>query len=194
MRILGIDPGLATIGVGLVERDARRSVRALDWLAITTPAGLALAERLKELSTDLATYLAQAKPDLAVVERLFFATNKQTAIDVAQARGVILATLALQGIPILEPTPLQMKLCITGDGRADKRQVQDMVVRTLALDERPTPDDAADALALALYGAFVHQELLAGQHSLRGHIPAPHGQADIRRKVRGGQKHLATRQ
>lgn len=192
MRILGVDPGLATIGVGLVERDARRKVHSLDWLAITTPAGMPLAERLNELGTDLSEYLKEAKPDLAVVERLFFATNKQTAIDVAQGRGVILAVLAKHGIPVLEPTPLQLKLCVTGDGRADKRQVQDMVMRTLSLDERPTPVDAADALALAIYGAFVHQPLLTGNNSFGGDLPAVHRRSDVARKVGGRQKHLAT--
>ena len=155
MRILGIDPGLATVGIGLVERSARKQVTVLDWLAITTPAGLCLPERLAELSRDLEAFLKAEKPDLVVIEKLYFATNKQTAMDVAQARGAIVLTVAKQGIAIVEPTPLQMKLCVTSDGHADKRQVQDMVMRTLKLTERPTPDDAADALALALYGAFL---------------------------------------
>lgn len=190
MRILGVDPGLATAGVGLIVRDARRQVHAEDWLAITTPAGMPLAERLRELSDDLSAYLSDAKPDLAVVERLFFATNKQTAIDVAQARGAILATLARHGVPVLEPTPLQLKMCVTGDGKADKRQVQDMVVRTLRLDERPTPDDAADALALALYGAFTASSP-GGRDAVPANAPAVHRRADVRRKVGGRQERLA---
>ena len=92
-----------------------------------------------------------------LVERLFFAINKKTALDVAQARGVILFSVSEVGIPILEPTPLQLKSGITGDGTADKRQVQDMLVRMLNLPETPKPDDAADALALAVYGAL-HQQ------------------------------------
>ncbi len=156
MRRLGIDPGLATIGIGLVEMDQQRKLRALDWLTITTPAGLPLGKRLQELSKDLRTYIRESNVDLAVVERLFFATNRQTAIDVAQARGAILLTIEEHAVPVLEPTPLQLKMAIAGDGAADKRQVQDMVMRTLLLDRLPSPDDAADALALALYGAFTH--------------------------------------
>ncbi len=187
MRILGIDPGLAVAGVGLVTMDARRRVQAEDWLAITTPAGMPLPERLRELAEDLEAYLAEAKPDLAVVEKLFFAANKQSAIDVSQARGVILVTLAKRGIRVLEPTPLQLKSCVTGDGRADKRQVQDMVVRTLKLDEIPTPVDAADALALALYGAFTSGANDAAARS----VPTVHRRSDVVGKVRGRQERLA---
>ncbi len=156
MRIIGIDPGLATIGIGLVEMDDKRKPKALDWLTITTPAGLPMGQRLKELAVDLRAYLRDAKADLAVVERLFFATNRQTAIEVAQARGAIILTVEEQGIPMMEPTPLQLKMSIAGHGQADKRQMQDMVARILELDQIPTPDDAADGLAMALYGAFTH--------------------------------------
>lgn len=154
MRILGVDPGLATVGIGLIETDDRRKTVALDWLTITTPAGLPMGRRLRELAADLQTYAKDAKADLAVVERLFFATNRQTAIDVAHARGAIILTLEQAGLRVIEPTPLQIKMAIAGDGKADKRQLQDMVMRTLHLTERPEPDDAADALGMALYGAF----------------------------------------
>ncbi len=157
MRILGIDPGLATIGIGLIETQEGMQIKALDWLVIKTPAGLPLPQRLEELSDDLQSLIKDSAPDLAVIERIFFATNRQTAIDVAQARGVILLTVGKVGIPIIEPTPLQLKMAVAGDGQADKRQVQDMVMRILKLDVRPSPDDAADALALALYGAFTHR-------------------------------------
>ena len=155
MRILGIDPGLATIGLGLVEAQSVHAITCIEWLTIVTEAGIPAPERLHELRTDLNAFLTEAKPELAVVERLFFETNVRTAMDVAQARGVILLTLAEHGIPVLEPTPLQLKSCITGDGKADKQQVQDMLKRMLNLTEIPKPDDAADALALAVYGAIV---------------------------------------
>lgn len=154
MRILGIDPGLATIGVGLLEARSHTDIDVIDWLTITTASGLPSPERLRELAQDLKGIIEQTKPELAVVERLFFATNERTAIDVAQARGVILRELAVAAIPILEPSPLQLKLAITGDGKADKTQVQAMLMRLLPLKEIPKPDDAADALALAIYGAL----------------------------------------
>lgn len=161
MILLGIDPGLATIGLGLLEAESPQKMRALDWLTIQTPAGLPLSARLCEIQTDLQTYLTETKPDLVVIEKLFFAVNEKTAIDVAQARGVIVQTVAAQGIEILEATPLQMKSALTGDGQADKRQVQDMLVHTLQLPELPQPDDAADALGLAVYGAVIQNQLVA---------------------------------
>jgi crossover junction endodeoxyribonuclease RuvC len=160
VKILGIDPGLATIGIGLIESDSGADLRCPDWLTITTPAGLPLPDRLLEIRKDLTEFLADTKPELAVIEKLFFATNALTAIDVAQARGVIVATVAEAGIPIIEATPLQMKLAITGDGQADKLQVQTMLMHLLKLTEIPKPDDAADALALAIYGAL-HQTTLS---------------------------------
>ena len=158
-RILGIDPGLATTGLGLIEADERRQLTVLEWLTISTAAGLPLSDRLEEIRKDLLTYLQEHRPDLAVVERLFFSTNVKTAFDVAQVRGVILLTLAEQGIACLEPNPLTLKSCITGDGRADKRQMQDMLCLILDLKEIPKPDDAADALALAVFGAMQQQGL-----------------------------------
>ena len=154
MRIVGIDPGLATIGLGMVEAESVHQIRCIEWLTITTEAGVPSPDRLREIHDDLAAFLADAKPALAVVERLFFETNVRTAMEVAQARGVILLTLAEHQIPVLEPTPLQLKSAIAGDGKADKRQVQEMLVRMLGLATAPTPDDAADALALAVYGAL----------------------------------------
>jgi crossover junction endodeoxyribonuclease RuvC len=155
MRVLGIDPGLATIGLGTVEARSPHDIRAGEWLTIRTAAGLPLAVRLKEIRTDLLAYIQDVRPELAVIEKIFFAENRKTAIDVAQARGVILLCLAEAAVPVLEVTPMQLKSCITGDGGANKRQVQDMLVRTLHLDRIPQPDDAADALALAVYGGIV---------------------------------------
>jgi crossover junction endodeoxyribonuclease RuvC len=154
MRFIGIDPGLRTIGIGVIEHHDSGALTALDWLVITTE-GMDTPLRLQEIHNDLVPLLEQHRPEMAVVERVFFAVNEKTAIDVAQARGVILYTLAAQGIAIIEPTPLQIKAAITGDGRADKRQVQEMVSRILQLREVPTPVDAADALAMAVYGSLM---------------------------------------
>ncbi|MCA9370727.1 MAG: crossover junction endodeoxyribonuclease RuvC [Candidatus Peregrinibacteria bacterium] len=153
MRILGIDPGLATIGMGLADGTIQEPC-ALEWLTIETKAGLPLAERLREIEDDLNAYLKEMQPELAVIEKLYFSVNEKTALDVAQARGVILATVARTGIPIIEPTPPELKSCITGDGSADKKQMQQMVKMLFRLDEIPHPDDAADALALAAFGLF----------------------------------------
>jgi len=159
VKILGIDPGVATTGLGLVTVNERGEITDPDWLTIETPAGLPLAERLAEIEQDLSAFLKEKKPDLAVVERLFFSRNERTAIDVAQARGVILLTLQMHGIPYLEPTPPALKSAITGDGRADKKQIQSMLCTMLKLKEIPKPDDAADALALAVFGAIQRQGL-----------------------------------
>ncbi|MBU0459119.1 crossover junction endodeoxyribonuclease RuvC [Patescibacteria group bacterium] len=154
MKIIGIDPGIATTGIGLIETSDNRIIENSDWFTISTPANTPLSDRLEELENDLSEYLEKTKPDLAVVEKLFFAANTKTAIDVAQARGVILLTLKSRNIAIIEPTPLEMKSCITGDGKADKLQIQTMIMRELKLDEPPKPDDAADAVGLALYGSY----------------------------------------
>src|SRR3989338_5396128 len=159
MRVIGIDPGVAIIGIGVLDVISSDELRVVDWLTIQTAAGLPLADRLAEIHRDFSRFLKETPPELAVVEKLFFATNEKTALDVAHARGVILLTLKEHAIPFLEPTPLEMKACITGDGRADKRQIQDMLCRLLHLSEIPRPDDAADALALAAYGALHHRTL-----------------------------------
>lgn len=154
MRVLGIDPGLATIGLGLLEAAHRDSPRALEWLTIETKAGTPLQERLLEIDRDIGAYLTHAEPDLVVIEQLFFAKNETTALDVAHARGILLAAIARQALPVLQPSPSEMKYAVTGDGSADKRQVQTMLMHTLKLTQIPRPDDAADALALALYGVL----------------------------------------
>ncbi|PIR53667.1 crossover junction endodeoxyribonuclease RuvC [Candidatus Peregrinibacteria bacterium CG10_big_fil_rev_8_21_14_0_10_42_8] len=154
MKIIGIDPGLATIGIGLIESGSSQSITPIEWLTIETKAGLPMADRLREIADDLTEYLKENQPELAVIEKLYFSVNEKTALDVAQARGVILATVAATGIPIIEPTPPQLKSCITGDGQADKKQMQEMVKIIMNLEEIPQPDDAADALALAAFGAY----------------------------------------
>lgn len=158
MRILGIDPGLTTVGIGLIDVQGPEEYTAVDWLTIETDPGENPPTRLAEIAKDLRGLLKTMQPELAVVEQLFFARNEKTAISVAQARGVILLALAERDIPIVEPTPMQMKSAITGDGGADKKQIGDMLMRWLKLDAVPTPADAADALGLALYGAFLAKD------------------------------------
>ncbi len=154
MRILGIDPGLAIIGLGLIDTTHASDIRVVEWLTIETAAGLPLETRLVEIRKDLDVFLDDTKPDLVVIERLFFATNTTTALDVAHARGIIVCAVAERGIRIIEATPMQLKNGITGDGSADKKQMQSMLKQMLQLKEIPKPDDAADALALAVFGAL----------------------------------------
>ena len=149
MRILGIDPGFATIGFGLVEAD-RGQVHMVTYGAITTPAGLPLSCRLYQIGTDMEDLIGQLKPDVISIEELFFNTNITTGIAVAHGRGVILYAAEKCGIPLYEYTPSQVTLAVTGYGKAEKRQVMDMTKRLLKLKSIPRPDDAADALALAL--------------------------------------------
>ena len=158
-KILGIDPGLATVGLGLEKVSGSREPTVVEWLTIETKSGSPMSDRLEEISRNLHDYLEETNPDLCVIEKLFFSTNVKTAMQVAQVRGVILLTVGKRQIPVLEPNPLTLKACITGDGHADKRQMQDMLCRILHLDELPKPDDAADALALAVFGALQRSAL-----------------------------------
>jgi len=149
MRILGVDPGFATIGFGLITAD-RGEVHMETYGAITTPAGLPLSKRLYQISCDMENLIGQLKPDVISIEELFFNTNITTGIAVAHGRGVILCAAEKCGIPLYEYTPSQVKLAVTGYGKAEKRQVMDMTRRLLHLKTVPRPDDAADALGLAL--------------------------------------------
>ena len=149
MRILGIDPGIAIVGFGLIESN-RGSVRMLQYGAVTTEAGLPLATRLVQIENDMTALIAQLKPDEIAVEELFFSKNITTGIAVAHGRGVILCTAERLGVPIFEYTPMQVKQAVAGYGLADKKQVMDMTKRLLKLKAVPKPDDAADALAVAL--------------------------------------------
>ena len=149
MRILGIDPGIATIGFGLIAAD-KGNTSMLSYGAITTPAGLSLSKRLYQIDRDMEDLIGQLKPDVIAVEELFFNTNITTGIAVAHGRGVLLCAAERCGIPLYEYTPSQVKLAVTGYGKAEKRQVMDMTRRLLKLSAVPKPDDAADALALAL--------------------------------------------
>lgn len=149
MRILGIDPGVATIGFGLIEA-ARGSQRLLQYGVITTPAGLPLSNRLYQISQDMSQLLAQFKPDEAAIEELFFSKNITTGIAVAHGRGVILLEIEKAGVPVFEYTPMQVKQAVAGYGGADKKQVMLMTQRLLKMKIVPRPDDAADALAIAI--------------------------------------------
>ena len=149
MRILGVDPGVATTGSGLIEAD-RGSQRLLRYGVITTPAGLPLSNRLYQISQDMEELLSAFHPDEAAVEELFFSKNITTGIAVAHGRGVILLELERAGIPVYEYTPMQVKQAVAGYGGAEKRQVMLMTQRLLRMGEIPRPDDAADALAIAI--------------------------------------------
>lgn len=149
MRILGIDPGVAIVGFGLIESE-RGAVRMLQYGAVNTSAGLPLATRLVQIEQDLTQLIQQFKPDEIAIEELFFSKNITTGIAVAHGRGVLLCAAERCGIPLFEYTPGQVKMAVTGYGKAEKRQVMDMTKRLLKLAKTPRPDDAADALALAL--------------------------------------------
>jgi len=152
MIVLGIDPGTASLGYGIIERTGPR-LRAIDHGCLTTSADAPLPDRLVQIHECVAGLIATHAPDLVVVERLFFSRNAQTAFAVGQARGVVLLAAAQRGIRVAEATPNEVKVAVTGYGAADKEQVGRMVALVLGLDELPTPDDAADALAIAVCGA-----------------------------------------
>lgn len=149
MRILGIDPGIATIGFGLVEAD-RSKAKMVTYGAITTPPGISLSKRLFQISNDMEELIGQLKPEVISIEELFFNNNITTGIAVAHGRGVLLLAAEKCGIPLFEYTPSQVKIAVVGYGKAEKRQVMEMTKRLLHLSAVPRPDDAADALALAL--------------------------------------------
>ena len=163
MRILGIDPGVAIVGFGLIESD-RGTLRMLQYGAITTSAGLPLAARLAQINRDIEELIGTFRPDEISVEELFFSKNITTGIAVAHARGVILCAAEKKKIPIYEYTPMQVKQAVAGYGLADKKQVMDMTRRLLKLKSVPRPDDAADALAIALCHARSATSLLRGTY------------------------------
>ena len=150
LRIIGIDPGLATTGWSVVEFNKNSEPTVIDYGCITTPKGLSVQNRLVEIYADMLELIKKYKPRYAGMETLLFYNNKTTAIAVAQARGVVLLALEQQGIPVKEMTPPQVKSSIAGYGRAKKRQVQEAVKMICGMDEIPKPDDAADAIAIAI--------------------------------------------
>lgn len=157
MRILGIDPGFAIVGFGIIDYSGNH-FSVVDYGSIETKAGTPFDRRLLTIHTELAGLINQYSPDVMSIEELFFNTNAKTAINVGQARGVLVLAAAQKGIPIFEYTPLQVKQATVGYGRADKNQVQQMVKTLLALESIPKPDDVADALSVAVCHA----------HSCRG--------------------------
>lgn len=159
MRILGIDPGIATIGFGLIEFD-KGKFKLIRCGVITTPAHTSLSSRLNQIYDDMVALLELFKPDAVSIEELFFNTNITTGISVAHGRGVILLACAKAEVKIYEYTPLQVKQSVVGYGRAEKNQVMDMVKRLCNLSVPPKPDDAADAVALAICHARSRTSLL----------------------------------
>ena len=164
MLILGIDPGYAIIGWGLIRFERGKYI-PVDFGAITTNAGVPFNRRLEQIYDQLNELLDTHHPDAVAVEKLYFQTNAKTAIDVAQARGVTMLALQQHGMPVFEYTPLQVKSAVTGFGQAQKPQVMEMTKRLLRLKAVPKPDDTADALAIAIChaqygGTAIKQTLL----------------------------------
>ena len=161
MLVIGIDPGTAITGYGLVRQDETGSLTAVDFGVIQTPAKMPMPQRLLELYRQLKEITLLHRPDSAAVEKLFFQKNVKTAITVGQGRGVSILVLAESSIPVSEYSPLEIKQAVAGYGGADKSQIQQMVRALLNLDDIPHPDDAADALAVAI--CHIHSSRL---HSL----------------------------
>ncbi len=149
MRILGVDPGYAIVGVGTIDYEGNR-FKVVDFGAITTEAGEDMFDRLKAIYDEMTKLIEYVKPDAMAIEELFFQNNQKTAINVAQARGVLILAAKNHNIPVFEYTPLQVKQAVVGYGRAEKKQVQQMTKAILNLAEVPKPDDTADALAIAV--------------------------------------------
>lgn len=149
MRILGIDPGIAIVGFGILEYDNVK-FKVIDYGAITSPAHTPVPKRLKMIYDDLTYVIEKYKPNEIAVEELFYNNNAKTVINVAQARGVLMLAGENHNIPVFEYTPLQVKQGVVGYGRAEKNQVQQMVKKILNLSEVPKPDDTADAIAIAI--------------------------------------------
>lgn len=160
MIILGVDPGSERTGYGIIVKRPRAPLELLTYGCITTPRTKTRAERLVVLEKELTALLSLYKPDVAAVESLFFFKNLKTVMPVSEARGVILLTLAKKKLPIYEFSPLQVKMVVTGYGKADKKQVARMVKEILHLEEVPKSDDAADGLAIAIACSLQHKNML----------------------------------
>jgi len=186
MIILGIDPGTAALGYGVIERTGAR-LRAIDFGCLVTSPDRPLPVRLQAIHRLVADLVALHQPSVVAVERLFFSRNAQTAFGVGQARGVILLAVAEAGIDVMEATPSAVKLAVAGHGAADKDQVGRMVATILSLDTAPRPDDAADALAIAIWCASTARPGAAAQAAVldRAAIaPIARGQTPYERAVR----------
>ncbi len=160
MVILGIDPGYAIVGYGVVRYDKNR-FQPVRFGAITTPAGMEFSQRLQMIYEDVCSVMDRSTPQALAIEQLFFTNNKTTAIDVAQARGVILLAASQRGIPVYTYTPMQVKQSVVGYGKAEKHQVMEMTRQLLGLEKVPRPDDTADALALAICHGHWSNSLLS---------------------------------
>ena len=163
MIIIGIDPGIATMGFGVIRKPACRQagskkLKVIDYGCITTSPGLPPGERLKKINNEINKLIKKHKPKVLAVENIYFFKNLKTAMPVSQAKGVVLLTAAKKKIPVYEFTPLQMKMAITGYGRAEKKQVQEMLKVLLNMKEAPKADDASDALGIALCYALDSKE------------------------------------
>jgi len=157
--VLGIDPGVATVGFGIIS-ETGGIPKPKRYGVITTPAGMRLALRLKQINNDVSELIKAFKPDAIAVEEMFFNTNQKTAVSVTHGRAAIILAGEEFGIPMFEYTPLQVKKAVAGYGRASKKQVMEMVRRLLTMDQVPKPDDAADALAIAICHARFANSLM----------------------------------
>lgn len=157
MRFIGIDPGTGRLGFGVIDAH-KGKLTLVDAGVVTTPAHTPTNERLEDIFDSLTEIIATTQPDMMAIEKLFFARNVTTAMSVAEARGVALLVGQKAKLPIEEYTPMQIKQSITGYGKADKKQMQEMVRMQLGLKEAPKPDDAADALAAAIMCAALHRD------------------------------------
>ncbi len=166
MIILGIDPGYAIVGYGVINYEANR-FQVLDYGAITTPAGMPFVERLDVIYKGLNTLFEKYRPQAMAIEKLFYNTNAKTVIDVAQARGVTVLAAYQNKAEIFEYTPLQVKQSVVGYGRAEKKQVQEMTRVILNLEKIPKPDDTADALAMAICHAHSSGSLMGKLRNLK---------------------------
>ena len=160
MIILGIDPGYAIVGYGIVEYK-NNSFKTISYGAVTTSADTPFVNRLDKIYNEITDIIQRFNPQALSIEKLFFNTNTSTAIDVAQARGVILLAAQHANIPVYEYTPLQVKQAVTGYGRAEKRQVMELTKTLLGLSKVPRPDDTADALAMAICHAHTDSSLMS---------------------------------
>ena len=159
MRILGIDPGYAIVGYGVLDYQNNK-FSVVDFGAITTPAGMDFNRRLEIIYDEMDLLIKRTKPEAMAIEKLFYNTNAKTVIDVGQARGVIMLSAQKNGLKAYEYTPLQVKQSVVGYGRAEKKQVQEMTKLLLHLDSVPKPDDTADALAMAICHAHTGSSLM----------------------------------
>ena len=161
MIIMGIDPGLATVGFGIIKYDRNR-FEPIEYGAVLTPSGKKTELRLEEIYENIDELIKMFHPDAVSIEKLYFNTNEKTAVNVCQARGVILLAATKNNVPIYEYTPLQIKQAVTGYGRADKKQIMYMVTKLLSLAKEPHPDYPADALAAAICHAYSSESILFG--------------------------------